>query len=260
MIAGDIFDKWKVSPDTVNRAIEMFHGFDENVYAVPGQHDLRHHNYADLKETSYWTLVKAKVITDMKALHAHPIYDSGKSLIFHPFWWRKEVTPRKTNLPEDFHIAVVHKYIWAANCGYQGAPEEAHLTSYRKALKGYHLAVFGDNHKGFYSTIRYGQSRTWVVNCGGFMHRKSDEKDYEPAHAVMYEDGTVEMVSSGFEAQWVEDVVKEVKKGQRDVESLLEVLTNLGEQSLDFREAMNRYMEQEGIGQGVRKIVLEAME
>jgi hypothetical protein len=62
---GDIWDHYRQPPEAINWAIrELPKG-----YAIPGQHDLRHHNYEDIKKTAYWTLMEAGVILDMRPWH-----------------------------------------------------------------------------------------------------------------------------------------------------------------------------------------------
>jgi DNA repair exonuclease SbcCD nuclease subunit len=58
IVAGDVFDYWKSSPELINFAIVHM----PECYAVPGQHDLPNHNYNDLHKSAYWTLVEAKII------------------------------------------------------------------------------------------------------------------------------------------------------------------------------------------------------
>lgn len=240
----------------VNQAIREFGQFNYGVYTIPGQHDLPHHNYEDIKKSSYWTLVEAGSVTHMNSSQVIPKDYYG--IVLYPFPWGRKIEPNKFKKHSDqiHHIAVCHKYIWATGHSYPGAPAEAHLRKYAKCLEGYDLAVFGDNHKGFYKKI----GNKPVVNCGGFSCRKSDERDYIPSYAVLYSDRSVDYIPLGVEVKWVDEVVKLSGEVNGDIEDLMTLLQGLGEQSLDFREAMSRYLEQIKVSKFVREIILSAME
>ena len=82
-VAGDVFNKW----NPINWAIDRL----PECHAVPGQHDLRHHNLQDLEKTAYWTLVKAGVIRHLKQGIAHPV----GQVVAHGFPWGVDVYPCK---------------------------------------------------------------------------------------------------------------------------------------------------------------------
>src|ERR1700761_1543949 len=57
---GDFFnDGWRphnCPPELINWAIDVL---PSSIFSVAGQHDLKHHRVETIKETAFWTLVKA---------------------------------------------------------------------------------------------------------------------------------------------------------------------------------------------------------
>jgi hypothetical protein len=269
VIAGDIFDRSKVAPQVVNRAIRELSQFANGVYAIPGQHDLPYHNYKDIQKSSYWTLCEAGV---MQNLAPEGPSEIAKGLIqLHPFPWGFPIRPlpewviqeNKVNKNHKrFEVAIIHSFIWYADYGYKGAPEEASVSVVKTNLKGYDAAEYGDNHKGFEITISHGDNykNTWLLNCGGQTPRKSDEREYEPRFGALLRDGTLKTYPYGLCPKWEEEIIKVQKLGEIDIESLMEVLEGIGEQSVDFNESMARYIRKFKISRQVTNILLKAME
>src|SRR5690554_6947876 len=189
LCAGDVFDKWKSSPELINFALEHL----PEMYAIPGQHDLPLHNYEDIDKSAFGTLVRAgklHLLTPGKATHIGDP-ELGRCFIAVGFPWGAPIQSheRKRHLESYLHIAVVHAYIWTKGTGFPGAPEEKSLAGYAEALDGYDVALFGDNHKPFLA--RSGKCR--VFNHGGFMCRKSDEMNHQPAIGLLRACGEIDL-------------------------------------------------------------------
>jgi len=252
--AGDIFDRWCVGPEVINFALEHL----PRGYAVPGQHDLPNHNYNEIERSAYWTLVEANHIGNLKpgeeVVLPGNIVATGWPWGFTPEPLPKE---RRSTVP---NIAVVHSLIWTKGTGYPGAPAAGRVGAYNKALAGYDVAVFGDNHKGFITETKGGVT---VCNCGGFMRRKSDECDYRPGVGLLHGDGTVvrhylDTTGEHFAATTAaEKVVEDVL----DMGAFVEGLRGLGAQdALDFVAALRRFIADNKTPQRVTEIILEACE
>lgn len=230
--AGDIFDKWNAPAELINFAIA---NLPEGVYAIPGQHDLPEHNYSEMNRSAYGTLVEAGAIIDLR----EPTQASA-SLMLHPFPWGFDIEPLEKQDDDFIHLAVIHKYCWKAGKSYPGAPETQQASAYRKQLKGYHAALFGDNHKGF--TAKAGKCS--VLNNGGFMRRKKDEIDYQPCIGLLYEDGTVARMELDISIDSF-DTNPEYESDETDfnLNEFIKELDNLGEGDLDFVEQVKRVLE-----------------
>lgn len=259
IVAGDVFDQWRSPPELINFAIEMFRGYD--VYTIPGQHDLPNHVYMDMHRSAYGTLVAAGAIKNLDpwVVGGIPLSEDAGLWVW-AFPWGFEVKPGEEE--EDtgvVKLAVIHRYVWSSEKNkYPGAPDESSLAVLKSNLVGYDAAVFGDNHKGFLT--RAGKCN--VVNCGGFMARKQDEREYHPSYSLLYEDGLITRVPfDRTHDKWVdpEDLAKMVDE-PLNLAAMLGELQMLGQDALDFVEILNRHLEKEGISEPVRKLVTQALD
>lgn len=242
--AGDIFDVWNSPAELINFAIlELPH-----MYAIPGQHDLPHHQLDKVHRSAYGTLDLVEVI---RSLDSDTGIGSERAVcVLWPFPWGTELHTLEgmmdivqwdaTNYRMDckvFHIAVVHKYIWQSKKNsYPGAPTDAHIDVICKQLEGFDLAVFGDNHKGFLVT----DTKPQILNCGGFMRRKADEIDYRPAVGLLHKSGKVEQHFLPLDNEVIEAVEEPNKIGEADFSEFMDRLTSLGADPLDFVELLEQ--------------------
>ncbi len=140
--AGDIFDYWNSTPELINFAIK----FCPHMFAVPGQHDLPHHNYSDIRKTAFWTLAIAGTITPLVPNKPQTI---GNVRAW-GFPWNCAVLPLDAPKIEGvIDLAVIHSYIWKKGASHPDADKTKHTAQYAKQLKGFDAAVFGDNHIHF---------------------------------------------------------------------------------------------------------------
>lgn len=253
--AGDVFDKWNPPPELINFAIQEL----PPLYAVPGQHDLAHHSYADIKKTGYWTLVEAGVITNLHGPATGPIEIPGLvPLRLWGFPWGELVTPLLQVHDLALDVAVIHQYVWTKKTGYRGAEERQRVSGYN--LRGYDVAVFGDNHKPFTYIFKHGPRAGKVIyNAGGFFRRKSDEKDHRPSVGLLRSDGSVTRhhldVSKD---QFVEGEVRDTEPAS--LEGLADDLARLADKAIDFAAAVEVVLRREDVPEAVRKLVLERLE
>lgn len=257
VIAGDVFDVWRSSPATINFALRMMQGFQWGIFAVPGQHDLPNHSYTEIERSAYWTLVRAEVMVNLKPDRVHEDYNG--QLLMQGVPWGFEIPPGEMSgeCPPVL-LAVVHRYCWMMGKSYPDAPKENHAASISRQLAGYDAAVFGDNHKGFLAEC----NECTVLNCGGFMGRTSDERDYAPRYGVLYDVGTIRRVAFDIsEDKWLDqEDVAEVAAERLDVSDLVDELQSLGGDALNFVELLTRYLDDRQVDLDVRKLVLQALE
>ncbi len=157
------------------------------------------------------------------------------------------------------YLAVVHKYVWTneKNC-YPGAPPEQNLAVLKKQLEGYDAAVIGDNHKGFHTQV----GQCTVLNCGGFMARKSDERDYKPGFGVLYDDGGIDhLFFDTSEDKWIdpEDLSALVDE-PLNLTGLIDEFESLGADALNFEEVLIRMLDKENVEGSVRELVVRALQ
>lgn len=255
VIAGDLFDRWNAPAELVNFAIVQLRRIKNPIFTIPGQHDLPNHNYDDIKRSAYWTLVEAQVINHLPA--SAPTLAHGMSL--HAFPWSYDVTPLRSK-SSFVSLAVCHSYIHTSKTGYKGASESLLVNSYRKKLKGYDAAVFGDNHIGFLSgTVR---GRKNLLNCGSFMVRKVDEIGRQPVVGLLHSNGNISRVELDTSLdQYVDvDASIELVEMALNMTDFVGALGALGQDSLSFFDQVKQFLETNDISTAVRKRVMEAVE
>lgn len=222
LIAGDLFNRWDSSAHLINMVLSHA---PLDMYGIPGNHDLPNHSYRELPRTAYWTLVEAgrlKTLTPPGPL-------SVGHMSIHPFPCGFDLQPATQNNGLALNIALVHDYVWTEKTGYEGAPKSKRYGKQLKLLKGYDIAIFGDNHKGFL-LVKDGQCT--VFNVGTLMRRKTDEIQYTPCVGKIYGDGRV--VRHYLDVS--RDQFTEIGKDVADIESTLEVdLSGFVEEMVEMR-------------------------
>lgn len=247
--AGDVFDHWKSPPALINFALEHL----PQMYAVPGQHDLPYHSLDDIEKSAFGTLVRVGRIK---------MLDPKKPKLINGVWvwgfpWNTPITPVERDGDGHLHMAVVHAYVWAKGASYPGAPEEKRVSCYRESLKGFHVALFGDNHIPF---LREFEDLT-VLNHGGFMRRKIDEVDHKPAFGLLMSDGTVQRVfqDCSLDKFASRQAAKFDETGAFKLQEFLKELQTLGGSELDFVDAVKHYLETYEVSDGAKAIIRKAM-
>lgn len=255
IVAGDLFDKWNSPPELINFALEHM---PKKFYGIPGQHDLPNHRIDEVKRSAYWTLIKAGILYDLGKWE----FFLSDHLAITGFPWNAEITPHDSDRqPENdrVQLAVIHHYLYSKKSNsYYGVSKENHALKFQDKLKGFDAAVFGDNHISFSTKI--GDCN--VFNAGTFLRRKSDEYNYKPQVGLLHEDGTITPHYLDTSKDKFIDIeeAKEKETQEIDTAAFLDELKSLGADSLDFRDAANKYMDGREVDSDVRKLVLESME
>jgi DNA repair exonuclease SbcCD nuclease subunit len=257
LCAGDIFDRWDSPPELISFALEYL----PKMYAIPGNHDLPYHRYDQIKKSAYWTLVEAGKIQNLNP-KIHTVITNSKLIVQAvPCGYSIEPNPRKKHIPSYLiDVAIIHSYIWT-NRGkndYPGAPDKQRHTIYMDKLKGYDIAIFGDNHKGFIVA----NNKIVICNCGGFMRRKSDEMDYKPSVGLIFDDGLV----GKYHLDCSKDKLVQLdgrRKENEENDNFVEVCNNIQEmkiQGLDYREYVTRWLERHPQVQEVNNFLMQALD
>ncbi len=252
--AGDIFDKWNPAPELITYALREL---PDDMICVPGQHDLPNHRIDEMDRSGYGVLSEARKIRDISKTG-----EEGSAGIpgvyFFGFGWGQEILPPDKDLVAEgkLCVAVIHRYCWTKGKNYPGAPETAHVNKLGKQLKGYDVAIFGDNHKGFISTA----GDCCVVNCGGFIRRKSDERFYEPAIYTLLSDGKVIRHPLDTEPDRFHPPEKVREAIAFDMQEFIRNLNTISEHGMDFRQIVKEHMEKEDVHPKIRQIITQALE
>ncbi len=248
LCAGDLFDRWNSPPELINFALASL----PDIYSIPGQHDLPLHRLDLIERSAYHTLTLTEKVKD---LSSGQVVRLG-GLAVQGFPWGEPLKPCEIDVPGVLAVALVHSFIWKSKkTGYPGAPEEGKLPAYKKAMEGWDVVVFGDNHKGFLTK----SGETVVLNCGTVFRRRTDEVEYRPHVGLLRQSGEVELQY----LDTAKDVIEAKKEtdwepNRESLKAFVEDLSRLSGDPLDFRASMAKVMRDCDYGvRGVLAAVLE---
>ena len=128
--------------------------------------------------------------------------------------------------------------------------------AYKKKLRGYDFALFGDNHKQF--TARSG--KTTVINHGAFMRRKADEVEHMPRMYVLFNDGSFEEVfveckqDKFIDTNELKSLIGEIESV--DLNGFVEQLEDIQQNEINFKDYIIQYLKQKGASKRTKRILL----
>lgn len=260
VIAGDVFDKWNSPARLINFALHELQGV--RVYAIPGQHDLENHSLELINRSAYWTLVESAVVQ-----HIGPgvivELPGAIPLRLHGFAWKVPLKPNKKRHPLAVEVAVMHRYVWRKDRGHAKATAESHADNLAKDLRGYDICITGDNHSPFNCKV----GDCILYNCGGLMRRTKAEIDHTPSVGLIRHNkergAYVERVLLDCSTDKFLHLPESVTKSDGsslNAGEFLEELGGLVDAAIDFRSAVLRCLEEKGVDQQTREVILRAME
>lgn len=265
-IAGDVFDRWDCSPAAINWLLELLcttGGYPatpnmpnkKRIYTIPGNHDIPHHDYKQLPKSAYWTLVEAGAVKHLSPGMCHEW--ENVVLTAWPYGFKPE-RPKKASMT--IMVALVHDYVWTKNTGHAEAPPTHRLGSWLDKLKGYDVAFFGDNHKGF---LVQSEEVCSVCNTGTFIRRHLDEIDCKPCIGQLHANGTItrhflDVSKDRFVS--MEDEVGQLETAiMADLEAFAEEMNRLHGERMDFGKLVAQWLKKNVVGAGVKKAILRAI-
>ena len=275
VIAGDVFDDgWradKCPPLLVNQAINWMQCFPGKIYVVAGQHDLPNHRLDKIGGSAIQTLVEAGVVQMLRP--SQPFVGNGICL-----YGRSWGEGGSQDMPEPkvirntdgkdkgkalLNVVALHAYCWNDDSTrHKDCKDSDHALKWRERLKGYDVAIFGDNHKGFLRERDYKGNGPVIYNTGGPLNRNSDERGAKRHVGLIYADGMVEKHYLNLEEKWkdAEDLVLSKDPAENlQSEEFLKQLAEAGPQFFDFCASMLRHLDKQGVRTAVRDIVTKVL-
>jgi predicted phosphodiesterase len=255
-IAGDLLNAWNCSPHLLSHIMLWFRELP--VFAIPGNHDVPHHNYFDLPKSGYWTLVEAGTINHLTPGGTHTI----GNVVIHPFPHGHSVTPCswKDKSSLCFHVALIHDFFYTKSTGYPGAPEANRYSAWTKRIEGYDVAVWGDNHQ---PVLLKPEGKTICLNCGTFIRRHSDEKDVKPGVGMLWSDGTVTRhLLDTSKDMWLrvdEEITKVEKCLELDLAEFARDLSNMDTERMDYARTVLQWIKKSDTPDRVKEIILRVL-
>jgi hypothetical protein len=247
--AGDVFDRWNAPPELINFAIHHL----PVMHAIPGQHDLPHHSYQDIRRSAFWTLVEAGALK---------LIEPGVPLVLEDwfrFWgfpWGSDVEPIEKKEP-GLDVAVVHAYIWSSReNAYTGAAKASALKSWAPRLIGFDVALFGDNHQPFVSKC----SGCLVFNHGTFFRRHKPDIATKPRVGVLMSSGRVNSIALDCSQDVVDERASESNGTGVLGRDFLDALESIERDELDFCQAVEEALQSPGVSKRTIRTTREIIE
>lgn len=251
LCAGDVFDRWNPSPELINFALEHL---PDGMICIPGQHDLPEHRAEAMHRSGYGVLKQAEKIEDISGTSRRTQHGFSFFFRMYGFGWGQEITTPTREEP--IKIALIHRYVWASERSkYKDAPAEANIGNLKGVLRGYDVAITGDNHTFFQGTV----GKCNVFNGGTFIRRKSDEMFHRPCCGIIYSDGSVKRHFLDTSGDRFHEDVEDRSEVALDMRAFINNLEKLGEHGLDFRAAVKQHLEKDDVPEGAKQIILEAL-
>lgn len=251
-VAGDLFHRYNEPAELVNFLLRHM----PNVYAVPGNHDLSHHNIEELHRSAFWTLVESGKVNLLNAIGRAV----GRYLIVWGFPCGGDpVAAANVDTPR-LKLAVIHAYCYQNGMAHPQAKPEEHWSEWAKRMTGYDVLHFGDNHK---LVLHSWLGRT-VFNAGTFIRQRSDERGNKPLVGILMSDGTVypHLLDTSAD-KWNEGLFEnQARAAGVDARDFLDALTDIGAVGVDYAEAVKEYVctNHDKLTPNVRWLLVEIME
>lgn len=249
LCAGDIFDHWKPSPWLISFALQHL---PDQLIAIPGQHDLPHHNLELIEKSGFWALMQAERI-----LYRIKIFNKlGFALYALPFGMK---VPEKSPIEDvkDKKILMLHQLTWQKE-PWTGADPKVNARKLLKDNPDFDLIITGDNHQAF--TEEY-EGRL-LINPGSMMRSTADQIDFRPrVYLWEAESKTAEIVYLPIESGVVtrEHLEKKAEHEHR-MDAFIELIQSEEfEIGVSFEENVKHVLKTGNINQAVQAKVLEAL-
>ncbi len=263
-IAGDLFHRWNSPPELINFAMKYL---PPNCWAIPGQHDLPNHNHEEIKRSAYWSLVAGSKLNHLGSSSGFTDpSDNGYDfdLLVHPYPWQAPLTDIPKKKPQNFDVALCHRYCYTNNSN----PAKMTNANFKpshicKVFPNMDLAVFGDNHMPFFDQ---GLKAPNVLNCGGLFRRNSNEVVHKPSVWVLDTDKEItrrKLDCSDDKFLDPDDVVEAIKAGltSKDMEEWMSELQEMNDKSvIDFSEIVQHALTRSDFGKDVCRIILKVLQ
>ena len=253
-VVGDVFDLPIVHPKLVNMILEKINiAWQTSVknnfkfYIIAGQHDLPHHRFEDIDNSSFGTLWKSGKVKGLGNI----------GTAFH-FGTEKELNKLDEKIKNEF--VFLHTLTFPHSDEIPPFIKDA--VGANQLLKKYPAKYIctGDNHHGFIYEDEY----RYVINPGCLTIQTSDMINYQPFIVLI--DTEKEMVKKIFvpsDSEYVTDeYIKENEKRDERIESFVESIATAGKLSLSFEDNLNKAIERNKneLGEETIDIITEIME
>lgn len=259
LLAGDLFDRWKVSPKLESYAIR---NLPDNIIAIPGQHDLKNHNLNLMEETSFNVLStsgKIKTYNFFSISQVHSLIIKPFNCYIHTYPYGVPIKPLNDDPGRQKgarNIILMHQFTYVGRTWPGNTSTQARKLL--KSLPGYDLVICGDNHKTFVVE----EDGRLLVSPGSLMRISADQIDHTPCVFLYYaEDNHVEPVYLPIEKGVVSQahLVKKQEKDKR-IQAFVERVKNYKGLSISFKKNLEIYFRDNITDKQVEELIWKSLE
>lgn len=258
LIAGDIFDYWNTPPELLNFAMSVI---PKGTYAISGNHETPYHNHHMMEKSGFQCLVNAGAIREIDGYKK--LYGNGIPFgVFGMKWGEFRTPPKNVIDPGVLNVALIHDYCWIKKHTFPNAPPMHEAKEYAKALKGFEVGIFGDNHSPFQIDYLIAGASVLIYNCGNFIRRGQDEIKNKPSIGILMSDGTMKRhyLKSAESDRFIPKTSKLLQPKSENVEELVAIFRKAKSTYVDFAAMCMKYMMQTGVPQDVINTVSQIIE
>lgn len=250
---GDIFHRAIPKPSAISTALQNIQP-TKGFYAIPGNHDLKFHNYDLIKETGIYTLEKA----GKKILKPYEVVELDDMLIVGMPWEHYDVPAGIfDNYPkEKIRVGLIHIMTYPkGKVPYVGC-SASNTEELANRLSMFDVVISGDNHQRF----ELDNGNTLWINCGSLMRMNVGQADYQPKLHIVYNDLTWEAIDIPVGNGVLNLIDKEEEKERNEqLEQYVNKLVEQDEVKMSFEDNMKAYVDANRISKEVNEEINKAI-
>jgi len=251
IVCGDVFHRSHVHPSLVTMLLQEIARFKQNVFVIPGQHDLPYHSLDYVQRSSFGNLLAVASMQHTNLFTADRI---GVTL---PYGSVKSVMSRGEGKDIQGTFLIIHQLTLKESSNLFPADSFVTAKELLQQFPGVQYIFTGDNHSRFL----YQEGTRAVVNPGCLLRQSADLVDYTPGFYVLsVEGGAFEFVPV-YDPGLVSNahITKEKERNDR-IEAFIASIEKGKELSLDFViNLRNRSNQLSSQGRAVLEEIIEEL-
>lgn len=243
MHSGDLFHRWKPSPDLLSRTIRAL---PENFWTIYGNHDLPEHSLAQSELSGVHTLWVGRHL-DIPANGVHWGLEPTKPT------WQGKINRKIERKVLMWHI-LTYKGKDLPHPSFSGMSAKQILKKYPE----YDLIVTGDNHKTF---VQEYEGRL-LVNPGSILRTTAAQIDHKPCVFLWYaETNTVEQVFIPIEEGVISrEHLDEKAEIEKRIDAFITSLDTEFAADLSFENNLQIFFDKNNVKNKIKQIILKSLE
>jgi len=267
---GDVFHKWYGDVDkakVANLVTRAMRVFPEEMFAIPGNHEMPSHDINNIDQSVYQTMVEARRIKtcEGKVFNLIGNMEDYVNLKFRAFGFPYGIElqmrmggdgkPYKSG--EIKGAAIAHVLTYKGRRPFPGA--NLGCETLMRKLAGYDLILTGDNHKPFI----HKKGRQLLVNPGSLTRQRSSETHRPRVYLWYAKTNTVEPYYLQYDEKAVtRKHIQEKEEREDRVANFIDKLKTNVKIDIDFRVNMQRHLRanKNKIDKRTKEMIIAAME